>query len=529
MGELLGTEVDRSYLKQAKKIHLNNTAAELMQLASVYNEGILTVDGSFSVDTGKHTGRSPKDKHIIADEATLDNVWWENNAKIERDKFNLLENDMLDHMNGKNLFIQDLYAGTDPKEKIKVRIITEFAWQALFIQHLLILPARSEQEEFKEDLLIIDLPSFTTTPEKYGVRTETTIACDFTNNKILIAGTYYAGEIKKSVFTYFNYTLPPKGIFPMHCSANSDYRGKNTAIFFGLSGTGKTTLSADPDRLLIGDDEHGWTTKGVFNFEDGSYAKAINLSKEAEPQIYNAVRRFTTVLENVIVDQETRELNFNDDSLTENTRAAFPMSFVGDNVSKDGMADIPATIIMLTCDAFGVMPPISKLNSKQAVYHFLSGYTAKVAGTERGVVDPSATFSTCFAAPFLPRHPIVYGRLLKENMEKYNVQTWLINTGWSGGPAGVGQRMPIQLTRRLLRSALSGELDGVEMREDTFFKLMVPVSINGDTSYLNPIDTWSNKDDFDKQARKLVGMFIENFRNFEGEVDNDIISSGPTL
>lgn len=269
--------------------------------------------------------------------------------------------------------------------------------------------------------------------------------------------------------------------------------------------------------------------RGVFNFEDGSYAKAINLSKEAEPQIYNAVRRFTTVIENVIVDQETRELNFNDDSLTENTRAAFPMSFVGDNVSKDGMADIPATIIMLTCDAFGVMPPISKLNSKQAVYHFLSGYTAKVAGTERGVVDPSATFSTCFAAPFLPRHPIVYGRLLKENMEKYNVQTWLINTGWSGGPAGVGQRMPIQLTRRLVRSALSGELDGVEMREDTFFKLMVPVSINGDTSYLNPIDTWSNKNDFDKQAKKLVGMFIENFRNFEGEVDNDIISSGPTL
>lgn len=529
MGEILGTEVDRSYLKQAKKIHLNNTAAELMQLASVYNEGTLTVDGSFSVDTGKHTGRSPKDKHIIADEATLDNVWWENNAKIERDKFNLLENDMLGHMNGKNLFIQDLYAGTDPKEKIKVKIITEFAWQALFIQHLLILPARSEQEDFKEDLLIIDLPSFTTSPEKYGVRTETTIACDFTNNKILIAGTYYAGEIKKSVFTYFNYTLPPKGIFPMHCSANSDYKGKNTAIFFGLSGTGKTTLSADTERLLIGDDEHGWTSKGVFNFEDGSYAKAINLSKEAEPQIYNAVRKFTTVLENVIVDQETRELNFNDDSLTENTRAAFPMSFVGDNVSKDGMADIPTTIIMLTCDAFGVMPPISKLNSNQAVYHFLSGYTAKVAGTERGVVDPSATFSTCFAAPFLPRHPIVYGRLLKENMEKYNVQTWLINTGWSGGPAGVGQRMPIQLTRRLLRSALSGELDGVEMREDPFFRLMVPVSINGDSSYLNPRDTWSNKNDFDKQAKKLVGMFIENFRNFEGEVDNDIISSGPTL
>ena len=520
---------DRSYLKQASKIHTNNTAAELMQLASLYNEGIITIDGSFSVDTGKHTGRSPKDKHIIADEATLDNVWWESNAKIDRDKFNLLENDMMSHMKGKILFIQDLYAGADPKEKIKVRIITEFAWQALFIQHLLILPTRSEQENFKEDLLIIDLPSFTTSPKKYGVRTETTIACDFTNNKILIAGTYYAGEIKKSVFTYFNYILPPKGIFPMHCSANSDYEGKNTAIFFGLSGTGKTTLSADPDRLLIGDDEHGWNSEGVFNFEDGSYAKAINLSKEAEPQIYNAVRRFTTVLENVVVDEETRELNFNDDSLTENTRAAFPMSFVGDNVSKDGMADIPKTIIMLTCDAFGVMPPIARLDSDQAVYHFLSGYTAKVAGTERGVIDPSATFSTCFAAPFLPRHPIVYGKLLKENMEKYNVQTWLINTGWSGGPAGIGQRMPIQLTRSLLKAALSGNLEGVDMREDKFFKFMVPIAINGDSSYLNPKDTWSNKDDFDKQAKKLVSMFIENFKNFESEVDNNIIISGPSF
>jgi len=525
----LGTLDYKSYLKEAKNVHVNNTAAELIQLASSLNEGLLTVDGSFSVDTGKHTGRSPKDKHVIADQDTEDNVWWENNARIERSKFDLLEKDMLEHMKGKNLFIQDLHAGTDPDERIKVRIITEFAWQALFIQHLLILPQRSQQIDFSEDLLIIDLPSFKTDPDKYGVRTDTTIACDFTNNKILIAGTYYAGEIKKSVFTYFNYTLPPKGIFPMHCSANSDSKGRNTAIFFGLSGTGKTTLSADPERLLIGDDEHGWTDKGVFNFEDGSYAKAINLSKEAEPQIYDAVRRFTTVLENVIVDSDTRELNFNDGSLTENTRAAFPMAFVGDNVSKDGMADIPSTIIMLTCDAFGVMPPISKLDSNQAVYHFLSGYTAKVAGTERGVVDPSATFSTCFAAPFLPRHPIVYGRLLKEKMEKHNVQTWLINTGWSGGPAGVGQRMPIQLTRNLLTAAINGDLDNVDMRKDEYFNLMVPVSINGDSSYLNPIDTWSNKDDFDTQAKKLVSMFIENFKRFENEVDLEIIESGPIL
>ena len=320
--------------------------------------------------------------------------------------------------------------------KLKSELSLEFAWQALFIQHLLILPENIEQQDFKEDLLIIDLPSFKTDPNKYGVRTDTTIACDFTNNKILIAGTYYAGEIKKSVFTYFNYTLPPKGIFPMHCSANSDPDGKNTAIFFGLSGTGKTTLSADPDRLLVGDDEHGWSNKGVFNFEDGSYAKAINLSKEAEPQIYNAVRRSTTVLENVVVDENTGELDFNDGSLTENTRAAFPMSFVGENVSKDGMAGTPTNIVMLTCDAFGVMPPISRLDSDQAVYHFLSGYTAKVAGTERGVIDPSVTFSTCFAAPFLPKAPYCLYRLLKEYMERYNVRTWLINTGWRSRSSG---------------------------------------------------------------------------------------------
>ncbi len=519
----------KKHLEKAKYVYKNNTAAELVQLASQFNEGLLSVDGSFSVNTGQHTGRSPKDKHIIADEDTLDNVWWDNNAKIERSKFDLLENDMLEHMHGKNLFVQDLYAGTDPDEKIKVRIITEFAWQALFIQHLLILPTREEQKDFSEDLLIIDLPTFKTDPKKYGVRTETTIACDFTKNKILIAGTYYAGEIKKSVFTYFNYTLPAKGIFPMHCSANSLSRGRDTAIFFGLSGTGKTTLSADPDRILVGDDEHGWTNKGIFNFEDGSYAKAINLSKEAEPQIYNAVRRYSTVLENVIVDPITRELNFNDGSLTENTRAAFPMNFVGDNVSENGMSGIPKTIIMLTCDAFGVMPPIAQLDPDQAVYHFLSGYTAKVAGTERGVIDPSATFSTCFAAPFLPRHPIVYGRLLKSNIEEYSVKTWLINTGWSGGPAGVGNRMPIQLTRSLLKYALSGDLSGIDMREDEYFKFKVPISIKGDSSFLNPRETWTNKNAFDNQAKDLVSMFVSNFEKFKNEVDDKIISAGPSI
>jgi phosphoenolpyruvate carboxykinase (ATP) len=313
----------------------------------------------------------------------------------------------------------------------------------------------------------------------------------------------------------------------MHCSANSNNDGSDAALFFGLSGTGKTTLSADPKRVLVGDDEHGWTDEGIFNFEDGSYAKAINLSKQAEPQIYNAVRQFSSVLENVVVDEESRELNFNDGSLTENTRAAFPMSFVG-NVSKSGVAGHPKTVILLTCDAFGVIPPIARLTPDEAVYHFLSGYTAKVAGTEKGVIDPVATFSTCFAAPFLPRHPKVYGDLLKQKMEKYKVKFWLINTGWSGGPAGIGSRMPIALTRSLLKAALSGNLDKAEMRKDQYFGFDVPVSINGDASYLNPRETWIDKDSFDSYSKELVGMFNKNFKKFEDAVDESVVSSGPS-
>ncbi|MDC3272117.1 phosphoenolpyruvate carboxykinase [Hyphomicrobiales bacterium] len=512
---------------KVNRVYTNNSAAELIQIASMRAEGLLTVDGSFSVETGQHTGRSPKDKHIICDANTENEIWWDNNAKITRENFELLDSDMNEHMAGKELFIQDLYAGADLKERIKVRVITEFAWQALFIQHLLILPPRKELDNFTPDLTIIDLPSFNTDPKKYGVRTETTIACDFLGGKILIAGTYYAGEIKKSVFTYLNYTLPAKGIFPMHCSANSNNDGSDAALFFGLSGTGKTTLSADPKRVLVGDDEHGWTDEGIFNFEDGSYAKAINLSKQAEPQIYNAVRQFSSVLENVVVDEESRELNFNDGSLTENTRAAFPMSFVG-NVSKSGVAGHPKTVILLTCDAFGVIPPIARLTPDEAVYHFLSGYTAKVAGTEKGVIDPVATFSTCFAAPFLPRHPKVYGDLLKQKMEKYKVKFWLINTGWSGGPAGIGSRMPIALTRSLLKAALSGNLDKAEMRKDQYFGFDVPVSINGDASYLNPRETWIDKDSFDSYSKELVGMFNKNFKKFEDAVDESVVSSGPS-
>ena len=359
---------------------------------------------------------------------------------------------MYEHMAGKELFIQDLYAGADLNERIKVRVITEFAWQALFIQHLLILPPRNELDGFIPDLTIIDLPSFDTDPEKYGVRTETTIACDFLDGKILIAGTYYAGEIKKSVFTYLNYTLPAKGIFPMHCSANSKSDGSDSALFFGLSGTGKTTLSADPSRVLVGDDEHGWTDDGIFNFEDGSYAKAINLSKQAEPQIYNAVRQFSSVLENVVVDENTRELNFNDGSLTENTTGRI-------RVLLEMFPDAKFIHIHRNpIEVFGVLPPISKLNPGQAAYHFISGYTAKVAGTEAGVTEPVPSFSACFGAPFMPLHPTKYAEMLSTKMKSSCVNVWLVNTGWTGGPYGIGTRMKLSYTRAMINAAIDGSL-----------------------------------------------------------------------
>ena len=512
----------------ATRIYWNDIDAALIQHASARNEGVLTIDGSFAVETGKHTGRSPKDKFIVCEPETENEVWWDNNGRLAREDFEKLDRDMQAHMAGKTLFVQDLYAGADRAERICVRVVTEFAWQALFIRHLLIVPPREELKSFVPDLTIVDLPSFDTEAARYNVRTTTTIACDFTGGRILIAGTYYAGEIKKSVFTYLNYTLPAKGVMSMHCSANMTAQG-TSALFFGLSGTGKTTLSADPERILVGDDEHGWGDGGIFNFEGGSYAKAINLSAEAEPQIYAGVRRFTTVLENVIVNPDTLEPEFDDDRLTENTRAAFPISFI-DNASETGTSGHPDAVIMLTCDAFGVMPPISRMTPNQAMYHFLSGYTAKVAGTEKGVVDPQATFSTCFGAPFLPRHPKVYGDLLRERIARHGAKCWLVNTGWSGGRAGVGARMPISVTRTLLSAALSGRLDDAPMRVDPYFGLEVPVAVDGvDPKILNPRETWDDGAAFDAQARELVAMFQENFAQFEAAVDADILSAAPKL
>jgi phosphoenolpyruvate carboxykinase (ATP) len=518
-----------SGLTEAATIYWNDVDATLLEIAAARGEGIVTVDGSFSVETGKHTGRSPKDKFIVCEDATENEIWWENNGRLSRKNFEKLDCDLQSHMAGKTLFVQDLYAGADIRERICVRIVTEFAWQALFIRHLLIVPRRDELSSFTPELTIVDLPSFNTDAARYEVRTETTIACDFIGGRFLIAGTYYAGEIKKAVFTYLNYTLPAKGVMPMHCSANMTADGSSSALFFGLSGTGKTTLSADPERVLVGDDEHGWGEHGIFNCEGGSYAKAINLSAEAEPQIYTAVRRFTSVLENVIVDPVTREPDFNDGRLTENTRAAFPISFI-DNADTQGTTAHPNMLIMLTCDAFGVMPPIARLTPNQAMYHFLSGYTAKVAGTEKGVVDPSATFSTCFAAPFLPRHPKEYGDLLRNLIARHDTKCWLVNTGWSGGKAGVGARMPIAATRKLLSAALSGDLDGTKMRTDQYFGFEVPLAVDGvDAHILNPRDTWEIGSEFDELARKLVTMFQKNFAQFEGVVDVDVLLASPKI
>ena len=518
--------VDRQGLKNLKAVYWNLPPAALYEEALARQEGHIAADGPFVALTGQHTGRSAQDKFVVRDETTEKAIWWDNNKSITPAQFDALHADMLAHAEGKELFVQDLFGGADRTHRLATRAITEYAWHSLFIQNLLIEPRTGELEDFDPQFTILDLPSFKADPARHGARTETMIACNFQKRIVLIAGTSYAGEIKKSVFTMLNYELPPKRVMPMHCSINVG-TSDDAAIFFGLSGTGKTTLSADPSRTLIGDDEHGWSDNGVFNFEGGCYAKMIRLSAEAEPEIYATTKRFGTVLENVVMDPETRALDLDDASLTENTRGAYPLSFIP-NASSVGVADHPSNIIMLTADAFGVLPPIAKLTPSQAMYHFLSGYTAKVAGTEKGVTEPEATFSTCFGAPFMPRHPSEYGNLLRDLIAAHNVDCWLVNTGWTGGAYGVGHRMPIKETRALLAAALDGSLAHSEMRTDPFFGFYVPVSVPGvETKLLNPRDTWADKTAYDAQAVKLVNMFIANFGKFEDHVDPDVRAAAP--
>jgi phosphoenolpyruvate carboxykinase (ATP) len=518
--------VDTSGLKNLSAVHWNYRPAALYEEAIRRGEGQVAANGPFVVKTGTHTGRSAKDKFIVRDANTENTVWWDNNKSITQAQFDALHADMLKHAEGKELFVQDLFGGADQTHRLPTRIYTEYAWHSLFIQNLLIEPTPAELADFNPKFTIMDLPSFTASPERHGARTGTMIACDFTKRIVLIAGTSYAGEMKKSVFSMLNYDLPGKRIMPMHCSANVG-SSNDSAVFFGLSGTGKTTLSAVATRTLIGDDEHGWSENGIFNFEGGCYAKMIKLSPEAEPEIYAVTKRFGTVLENVVMDETTRELDLDSAALAENSRGAYPLSFIP-NASATGRAPHPKNIIMLTADAFGVLPPIAKLTPSQAMYHFLSGYTAKVAGTEKGVTEPEATFSTCFGGPFMSRHPTEYGNLLRDLIAEHKVDCWLVNTGWTGGAYGVGSRMPIKATRALLAAALDGSLATVDFRSDPNFGFQVPVSVPGvDTKILNPRDTWADKAAYDAQAQKVVKMFIANFEKFADKVDPDVRAAAP--
>jgi len=521
---------DKFGFKGLAGVHWNLTEPALYELAISAGEARLVEGGALCAETGHHTGRSPKDKHTVVDALTENSVWWDGNRKMTKEHFNALLHDFQAHAKGKKLFAQDLYGGAEPKYRIRTRVFTELAWHSLFIRQLLIRPECSELAGFVPELTIVDLPSFKPDAKRHGGRdgSDTMVAIDFSRKIVLICGSSYAGEMKKSVFTTLNFYLPAQNVVPMHCSANVGSHG-DSALFFGLSGTGKTTLSADPNRTLIGDDEHGWGPDGIFNFEGGCYAKCIRLTREAEPEIYDATLRFGSVLENVVFDPESRICDFDDDSKTENTRSAYPLDFIP-NASRTGRGGHPKNIIMLTADAFGVMPPIAKLSPTQAMYHFLSGYTAKVAGTEKGLVGVQPEFSTCFGAPFLPRHPSVYADMLRDYIAKHKVDCWLVNSGWTGGKYGVGRRMPIKATRTLLTAALNGSLKNADFRTDPYFGFSVPTSVPGvEPHLLNPFKTWKDKAEFDKTARDLVGMFQKNFTKFENHVTPDIKAAAPEV
>ena len=505
------------------KVYYNLIEPTIVEHALARKEGQLGIGGALLVSTGKFTGRSPKDKHIVKTASTTETIWWENNAEMSEVGFSLLYEDMIEHMQGKDYFVQDLFAGADPTNRLDVRVITELAWHSLFIRHLLRRPDDDEVKDFTADWTIVNCPTFLADPIRHNCNSETVIALNFERKIILIGGTEYAGENKKSVFSLLNYLLPEKGVMPMHCSANhSPGNPIDTAIFFGLSGTGKTTLSADPSRILIGDDEHGWSDRGTFNFEGGCYAKTINLSADAEPEIFATTSKFSTIIENMVYDPDTKKLDFDDDSLTANMRCAYPLEYIS-NASSNAMGGHPKNIIMLTCDSFGVLPPIAQLTPAQAMYHFLSGFTAKVAGTERGITEPQPTFSTCFGAPFMPRRPEVYGDLLRNKIAKHGATCWLVNTGWTGGAYGQGSRMPISATRTLLRAALDGTLSNRDFRSDENFGFNVPVTVPGVADLLlDPRRTWEDKEAYDKQSTKLVAMFVENFKKYMPHIDDDI-------
>jgi phosphoenolpyruvate carboxykinase (ATP) len=509
------------------RIYWNPTVSLLYTHALLAGSACLAEGGPLVVDTGRFTGRSPKDKFIVREPGSEDRIWWSDvNAAIDEDSFDVLRDKLASHLAERDIYVVDAFAGADPAHRLALRVVTESAWHALFAKTLFIDPTEEELDEHEPQALVLHAPSLEADPDEDGTRTGTFIVLHPTRAEVLIGGTEYAGEIKKSIFTLMNDRLPLEGVFPMHCSANVGDDGR-VAIFFGLSGTGKTTLSADPERHLIGDDEHGWGDEGVFNVEGGCYAKVIRLSEEAEPQIHATTRSFGTVLENVIVDKRG-VLDLDDDSKTENTRAAYKLEQIA-NAHPAKRAGHPSAVVMLTADAFGILPPIARLSRDQALFYFLSGFTAKLAGTEIGVQEPQPTFSTCFGAPFLPQPPAVYARLLGQKLDEHpHATVWLVNTGWTGGPYGEGERMPIAATRALLSAALSGELDGVEYREDPIFGFEVPVEVPGvDTRLLDPRSTWRDSEGYDAKARELATMFRDNFARFEA--DEAVTAAGPRV
>ena len=491
------------------------------------HEGMVSHLGPIVVRTGHHTGRSANDKFVVKEPSSEADIWWGKiNRPLSPEKFEALHQSMMLFLESQDVYVQDCFAGADPKHRLPVRIITQYAWHSLFARNMFIQATPEELENHAPEFTVINAPRFHAVPSEHDTNSETFIVINFAKKLVLIGGTSYAGETKKSIFSVMNYLLPKKGVLPMHCSANIGANG-NTALFFGLSGTGKTTLSADASRTLIGDDEHGWSEDGVFNFEGGCYAKLIKLSPTAEPEIYATTQRFGTVLENVAIDAHTRHIDLDDDTFTENTRGSYHISAIP-NASATGRGEQPKTVIFLSADAFGVLPPIAKLSKAQAMYHFLSGYTARVAGTERGVTEPSPVFSACYGAPFMPLHPMRYAHLLGEKLDTTGAQVWLINTGWTGGPYGVGQRMSIAHTRAMVNAALDGKLDDVPTTIEPFFGLAIPTQCPGvPDAVLNPRNTWPNPADYDAQAKKLAGMFAENFKQFAEQTTAEVQAAGP--
>jgi phosphoenolpyruvate carboxykinase (ATP) len=521
--------VDQQGLTTSGTVYWNLPPARLYEESIRRGESVLTADGPLAAVTGEHTGRSANDKFLVREPSSADKIWWGKvNTSTDRAAFDALREKVRAYLAERDMFVFDGYAGADERYRMPVRVVTEFAWHNLFARNMFIRENDGSRLISHEPrFTVISAPGVLADPEIHGTNSSTFVMVDLSERTVIIGGTAYAGEIKKSIFTVMNYLLPERGVMSMHCSANYGAGQDDVALFFGLSGTGKTTLSADAARTLIGDDEHGWSDDGVFNIEGGCYAKVIRLSPEGEPEIYATTKSFGTILENVVVNAETRELDLDDGSITENTRASYPLEQLP-NADLDGVAGHPRAVIFLTCDAFGVLPPVSQLSEAQAMYHFLSGYTAKVAGTERGVTEPSATFSACFGAPFMPLHPGRYAELLGEKVRRHNTPVWLINTGWTGGPCGVGERIRLSLTRRMVNAALSGELEGADYQADPLFGLNVPVAIEGVPSeLLSPRETWDDPEEYDRRAALLAGMFEENFAQYADGVSDEVAEAGP--